>query len=233
MGDVVHLRLPGSSDDDDAGDTPLAGARSPPLSALQGTWHVTHSTLPLWRNKRNVRITYTPTLLPPSTAAITTTYVMDDVVRYQTLDADRVKTVRGVDRAACSSSSSSSTKAWRWRGRGWLWIASSSWEILGYGYDDEDGLAPEEPADGQAHGRTRNEWIVTYFSKTLFTPAGLDIYSRARTGLSLGMLDAIKRALLDPEVSTETDVERRVADEAGRIEMRELAGQLFEIRQDA
>ena len=41
-------------------------------------------------------------------------------------------------------------------------IASSKWEILCYG--DEEG--------------TGNAFVVTYFAKTLFTPAGVDFYSR-------------------------------------------------------
>lgn len=44
-------------------------------------------------------------------------------------------------------------------------IASSKWEILAYG--DEDANA--------------NSWVVTYFAKTLFTPAGIDFYSRNGT----------------------------------------------------
>lgn len=46
--------------------------------------------------------------------------------------------------------------------QGWLVIASSKWQVLGYG-------------DG---------WAVTFFAKTLFTPAGLDVYSRDGNGIS-------------------------------------------------
>ena len=38
-------------------------------------------------------------------------------------------------------------------------IASSKWQVLGYDLDEG--------------------WAVTYFAKTFFTPAGIDIYSRA------------------------------------------------------
>lgn len=57
-------------------------------------------------------------------------------------------------------------------------IASSHWECLGFGRVD----------DG-------NEWVVTYFAKTLFTPAGIDVYSRGREGLEGVVVDGILGAL--------------------------------------
>ena len=39
------------------------------------------------------------------------------------------------------------------------------------------------------------DWVVTYFAKTLFTPKGMDIYSRSSRGLSTQMIDDIKKAL--------------------------------------
>jgi hypothetical protein len=58
-------------------------------------------------------------------------------------------------------------------------IASSHWEILGYG---EVGA---------------EEWVVTYFQKTMFTPQGIDVYSRRKEGLSEGVLADIRRVLKD------------------------------------
>lgn len=60
------------------------------------------------------------------------------------------------------------------------------------------------------------QWVVTYFAKTLFTPAGIDVYSRRKEGLSAATLEGIKEALkaLDAE------------------SLRVLAGQLFEIKSD-
>lgn len=52
-------------------------------------------------------------------------------------------------------------------------IASSHWEVLGYG-DEEGG------------------WAVTFFAKTLFTPAGVDVYARRKGGLSEELLARIK-----------------------------------------
>lgn len=48
-------------------------------------------------------------------------------------------------------------------------IASSKWQVLGYG-------------DG---------WAVTYFAATLFTPAGIDIYSRTEEGISRELYEEI------------------------------------------
>ncbi|KAB2578572.1 hypothetical protein BFW01_g12512 [Lasiodiplodia theobromae] len=169
------------------GTTP---AQPPPTPAwLQGKWHVTHSTLPMWRSKRNVTITYTAL---PDGAKI------DDLVEYQALDgSDKVKSVHGVDTPAADCAG----WAWDWRGKGWLVIASSRWEALGYG--DEDG-------EGE------RQWAVTYFAKTLFTPAGLDLYSRHPDGLRPRTVEAIKEALA------------RVDDE----DVRRLAGGLFEVKMD-
>jgi hypothetical protein len=132
-----------------------------------GTWHVTHSSLPLWKGKRNVNITYK--LLPEDSGV----QKIDDLVQYQAVNSDKVKSVHGVD-----TPTPGNPGAWDWRGKGWLMIASSHWECLGFGHTD----------DG-------NCWIVTYFAKTLFTPAGIDIYSRNKEGLPKEIVDKILETL--------------------------------------
>ncbi|OAG34913.1 hypothetical protein AYO21_10917 [Fonsecaea monophora] len=136
---------------------------SPHVSFLQGTWHVTHSTLPMWKNNRNVTITYTS--LPQNAEQL------DDLVEYQPLTSDKHKRVEGVDTPDANTKG-----AYHWRGKGLLKVASSHWEILGYG-EEEGG------------------WVVTYFQKTLFTPAGIDIYARRRGGLSEELLEQIKTGI--------------------------------------
>lgn len=145
----------------------------------------------MWKSKRNVKITYT--LLPPSSQTIPAeqTDRLDDVVSYQPLDSPKVSTVHGVDKM------SGSHDVWDWRGRGWLVIAGSHWEVLGWG----------EEVGG-------NAWCVTYFAKTLFTPAGIDFYSRGREGLGEETIKAIKEGL------------------AGIEEVRDLAGSVFEVKVD-
>ena len=127
----------------------------------------------MWKRSRNVRIEYTP-------VTGTSPAHLDDFVSYQPLDSTKLKTVRGVDKpfsvphtaipspAAAGAEAGVSTAAdvgsigYNWRGKGWLMIASSKWEILGYGEEETTG----------------NSWIVTYFALTAFTPAGIDFYSR-------------------------------------------------------
>ena len=135
----------------------------------------------MWKKSRNVRITYTP-------IANTSPVQIDDVVSYQSLSSTSIKTVHGVDKpfevpntapAAEVEGSQTASLAYNWRGKGWLVIASSKWEILGYG--DEDSS-------------TGNSWVVTYFAKTLFTPAGVDVYSR-KGSLTPDTMESIKAGL--------------------------------------
>lgn len=114
---------------------------------------------------------------------------IDDLVTYQNLSSDKIKTVKGVDKpfevpnteAAAGDEAEGGERAslgYNWRGKGLLVIATSKWEILGYG--DEQG--------------TGNSWVVTYFAKTLFTPAGVDFYSR-KGSLAPQTIEDIKAGL--------------------------------------
>ncbi|EXJ90798.1 hypothetical protein A1O1_03902 [Capronia coronata CBS 617.96] len=153
------------------------GARSaefdpPHVSFLQGQWYVTHSTLPMWKSNRNVTITYT--------SLDNNAEVLDDLVEYQPLHSDKRKRVEGVDTPGADT-----VATYSWRGRGWLRIASSHWQVLGWGEEEGD-------------------WMVTYFQSTLFTPAGVDIYSRRKGGLSPELVDQITeeiRNIKDRKVS--------------------------------
>ena len=138
------------------------------------TWHVTHSSLATWKDKRNVRIQYKP--LDPSSASIPkdNTDKVDDSVTYQSLKDTKVQTVSGTDTAAGTGRGE-----WNWRGNGVLKMITSHWEVLGWG--EEDG--------------TGNKWVVTAFAKTMFTSAGLDVYSRDVGGLKAETLEAIKAGL--------------------------------------
>jgi len=78
-----------------------------------------------------------------------------------------------------------------------LKIASSHWEVLGYGAEE-------------------GGWAVTYFAKTLFTPAGIDVYSREKGGLSEGL-------------------QQRIEDEMKKIEdgnFRKMLEGVFEVKHD-
>lgn len=131
----------------------------------------------MWKDKRNVRITYTA--LPAANVAEDSVPRLDDTVEYQTLNSDKIKTVHGVD-----TPSGLDTRAWDWRGKGWLKIASSHWEFVDW-------------SDGFAHGEaTGEEWAVIWFQKTLFTPAGIDIFSRKKEGLRGKTVNVIKNRLV-------------------------------------
>ena len=142
---------------------------APPLEWLQGTWSVTHSTLPMWRKAKNVRITYK--IIPPASASAPA--LLDDEVTSEPTQRTLLpqpKSIRGVD-------TPDGEGAWNWRGRGWLKIASSHWELLGWGE------------------RGGEKWAVTWFAPSMFTPAGVDIYSSHKEGIDEGLYSDILKAL--------------------------------------
>lgn len=59
-------------------------------------------------------------------------------------------------------------------------------------------------------------WAVTYFAKTLFTPAGVDIYARKKEGLSAELLGKIRAEMGAVE----------------SVDVKKLAELIFEIRHD-
>lgn len=154
----------------------------------------------MWKKSRNVCIKYTP-------IAGTSPAQIDDEVSYQSLGSTNIKTIVGVDKpfevpntaASATEGGEVGSIAYNWRGKGWLMIASSKWEILGYG--------DEEETEG-------NSWVVTYFAKTLFTPAGVDIYSR--------------KGVLKPV--TIEKIKKGLANLGGDVE--KLAGEIFEVKID-
>jgi len=170
---------------------------------MAGAWQVTHSTLPLWKGRFGVKITYTP--LPGTQEADKTAFPdLNDFVEYQKKSGGSYSSVNGVSRSVTVPDLGSGW-AFSWRGKGWLMIASSQWEVLGYG-SDISGAAPG--TEGQA-----KDWIVTYFGKTIFTPAGIDVYCRSEDGLSAECVANIKKELESFEDPS----------------LKKLAGEIFEI----
>ncbi|PSN72157.1 hypothetical protein BS50DRAFT_597555 [Corynespora cassiicola Philippines] len=154
----------------------------PHLSWFAGTWNVTHSTLPMWKKNRNVQITYQP--IPNTDSEVPR---LKDDVTYQSLSSNKIKTVRGIDKPfdvpdanvqPLKDAAFRASLAYKWRGKGWLKFVTSKWEILGYGSEEGTGRL----------------WVVTYFAKTVFTPAGVDIYSRGGA-LHVETVESIKAAL--------------------------------------
>ena len=76
----------------------------PPKPFLTGIWYVTHSSLPLWKDKRNVKIIYTPMLNTEAECAAEKCECIGDVVTYQEWstfsNAWKDKTISGIDRWA-------------------------------------------------------------------------------------------------------------------------------------
>ena len=158
----IQLRAPQLHRTHSAIHTGPVNFHLPDIPWLCGTWHVTHSTLPMWRNKRNVRIVYTR--LPSNR--------LDDLVSYQKMTSTEVHIVHGRDTPKKDG-------AFVWRGKGLLKVASSKWEVLGWGGLEEGG----------------EQWVVIYFAKTLLTPAGIDICSRKQAGLSDATVRKLQRGL--------------------------------------
>jgi hypothetical protein len=133
----------------------------------------------MWRSARNVRISYNT--LPPNPDGKQRN---TDLVEYESNSSDTggVKTVSGGNTAV----SPGDTSAWDWRGKGMLFFVTSHWEILGWG---EQTLP-----DGQIE-----RWAVTWFSKTLFTSEGIDIYCDRKEGVSEASAELIVAALKNLE----------------------------------
>jgi hypothetical protein len=152
--------------------------KTPSFEWLSTTWNVSYSSLPLWKGKQNVRITYSLCGATPRDSLRMPD--LDDHVESQKIGQTKTSHIHGISRPI-EVEGLEFGLAYSWRGKGWLKIASSDWEILGYGPDN--------------HAKEPNDYIVTFFSKTLFTPAGIDIYTRTKANLSDETLSAIKSTL--------------------------------------
>ncbi len=104
-----------------------------------------------------------PIWLKGDKTAPTTTYtLMEHKGEQMLLDEtgytkkEKRKKIVGYDRAmpGCAG-------GFNWRGKGWLSIARSKWQVR--------------------HRDTAGQWAVIAYSKTIFTPAGVDIISRKPT----------------------------------------------------
>ncbi|OTB04898.1 hypothetical protein M426DRAFT_320475 [Hypoxylon sp. CI-4A] len=174
---TISLRAPSKYLTDPAHSPTTTGEPfvSPPLDWLRRTWAVTHSTLSMWRSAKNVRITYTQYKDGPAN---------DNLVEYEKKDGKgSVKRVEGIEKPDAKIPG-----AWTWRGKGLLKIASSHWEVMGWG---------ERPLLGAVGdmGEGVERWAVTWFAPTLFTQEGVDIYSDRKEGMSKETVEGIVNAL--------------------------------------
>ncbi len=118
------------------------------LTFLTGTWFICFSNFPMWTEGNKTNPTFNYEIIQNKQKL----NVLSDDVRY--LKKGKEKSIKGID-----TPSESDPNAFVWRGKGLLKLVSSEWKVA---------LKDEE----------RGEWAVIYFSKTLFTPEGVDIISR-------------------------------------------------------
>ncbi|EJT97316.1 hypothetical protein DACRYDRAFT_72195, partial [Dacryopinax primogenitus] len=143
-----------------------------PAEALNGQWFLVRSTMDMWKTHKDTSMTYTLSTPFPN-------LVYNDNKKFRSLSSPSSKAPTSIDGISTllptMGGSEEHGANFKWRGVGFLLqMATSTWQILGY--DLEEG------------------WFVTWFDKTLFTPAGLDIYTRKPDSLSAERLGEIVKA---------------------------------------
>ncbi|MFF3172290.1 hypothetical protein ACFVQ0_06680 [Streptomyces sp. NPDC057900] len=117
---------------------------------LAGTWHIVCSSFPMWRGGRRTDATFTYTPLPGGSSGAPR---MRDEVAYRV--RGRTRRIPGTDTRLTSRPGT----VYRWRGKGLLAVLTSVWEVRETGEDDA--------------------WAVIAFTRSLLTPAGVDVVVRA------------------------------------------------------
>ncbi|KAL4963392.1 uncharacterized protein BDV14DRAFT_201807 [Aspergillus stella-maris] len=141
----------------------------PPLPSLAGTWLLTRSSSPFWRDKHSISITFS---LDASRELNDPVYTSTTVYQTSANSSATPKTVSGTDRQVREESFDTGATVMEWRGSGWLKMVRARWEILGIGKD----------------------WMVVYTNKSMFTPAGISICSREKE-MGAQLEDMIQDAL--------------------------------------
>ena len=135
---------------------------------LAGSWFICFSNFPMWTKGNKTNPTFNYVIIR-NKQNIT---VLSDEVRY--IKQGKEKSIKGID-----TQSTSDEHTFIWRGNGLLKLLTSTWKVALR--DEENG-----------------QWAVIYFSKTLFTPAGVDIISRKST-LSIDTWEQIRfKMSVDP-----------------------------------
>ncbi|KAF6235202.1 hypothetical protein HO173_006396 [Letharia columbiana] len=88
MPSTISLRPPPTTGPRQADFTP------PTIDWLSGTWHLTHSTLSMWKSNRNVTMNYS---IVPALNAQDPPNKLDDTTSYQPLTSSKFKTINGGD----------------------------------------------------------------------------------------------------------------------------------------
>jgi hypothetical protein len=154
-----------------------------PYSSLMGSegWCVVASSLPLWKNRRNVRIAYEPVDLPPPVETLDE-LDEDELSRYHAVSfADECRwqedprppnTEEGDDPAVAHPDPEGQvvvTKSWirgvnklaynasngtcmSWRGKSWMMLLTASWEIIGMSTPFLSNRSRKGPKPGEESG---------------------------------------------------------------------------------
>jgi len=146
-----------------------------PAEAFAGQWYLVRSTMDMWKTHKDVSMTYKLSTPLPN-------LVYNDKKQFRATSApsDKPPTViDGISTLAPTEGVSGLEVEhganFKWRGVGFLLrMATSAYQVLGYNM--EEG------------------WFVTFFDKTLFTGAGLDVYTRKPDSLSPERLAEIVKA---------------------------------------
>ncbi|MBC7488641.1 MAG: hypothetical protein H7282_18025 [Cytophagaceae bacterium] len=131
------------------------------LIFLTGTWFICFSNFPMWTKGDKQSPSFHYEIVSQSKDKS----VLSDEVSY--IQNEKKKFIKGYD-----TQSRSDVNAFVWRGKGLLKLLSSNWRV-----------ALRDEQNGQ--------WAVICFSKTLFTPEGVDIISR-ETSLPKATWELIK-----------------------------------------
>jgi hypothetical protein len=119
------------------------------VEELAGTWHIIETDFPMWLTGKKTEPTLNYRVREGSPEG---GFFVEDLVRY--VAGGRQREIRGVntlDRA--------NRAHFTWRGRGLLALLTSDWYVIHL--DRAAGV------------------LATYFSPTLFTPAGVDLCARS------------------------------------------------------
>jgi hypothetical protein len=127
---------------------------------LAGSWHLIHSTFPMWRKAGINNVTFNYSIAEKDGVK----GLLDDV-KYLRYDDHR--SLKGYDKPKENDQA-----AFNWRGKGLLMIASSEWRV--------DWL-----------NQNKNCAVIS-FSKSLFSPAGVDIICRSKYPPATDILAAME-----------------------------------------
>ncbi|KAG8988742.1 histidinolphosphatase [Tulasnella sp. JGI-2019a] len=146
-----------------------------PYHRLMERWAVMASTLPLWKDRKNVMISYSQIDDKPINETFRDTIQFNFSEKAgpgkEPTTVEGVDTLQMIEPGDEGSAAESETKAgngvrYKWKGSGIMAVSPpAQWQVLGF-------FLANDP------NRSNEDWVVTYFGKTLATPAGLDIYVR-------------------------------------------------------